>query len=734
MTKNVPPVPDPPQIPATRSLHGDSVADPFAWMTDPHDPRLLAHLRAENAYTDGRTSHLEPLRAEISRELSALDVGRLPALPARSGDWWYITRFETAPDGRRLPCVTRVHDSEDFPRDGNGLPLLEAADRLPGEHLLVGACDGTGPLGELSISPRQDLLARAVDHDRDERSTLEVIEISTGTVIDAAVTDAGPGFAFSSDQQWLFYARTDESGRRFQVCRHRIGTDAGEDQVVLDTSDTLTAVTLQVSRDRSTLVIRTSSRTVAGVWLVDLARPLDSPREVLQRWDDVVAEHAGDRLLIIHKDDAGRDAVSELALDACPPPQRSTPALTGEVPRIAAAPATAPRTPTPPNWSLLLQAEDREQFVDLEAFAGFAALTLRIGGRCAVRVIPRRADGSFDTAAAVDLGPASEIGTVQLDVNPCWDQTAVRYLHGSLVAPTVIAQYDVLTGEDTELFRPQLPQYDPALYVEQRIWADAPDGTRIPISLISHRGVQADGTNPGYLYGYGAHGVPIDMRFQPASVVALNRGVVIAVAHVRGGGELGRDWQEQAMSTRKGTSFTDFLACADHLVATGWVAQDRLCAGGDGAGGLLVGAAINQSPDRFRAVSVSVPTVDPLTTLLDPETTMTVDEWAEWGDPVENPEVYRCIASYAPYENIRAARYPAVLARTSVLSEGAPFQESVRWIARLRASVTSDPVERPILLRCAMDQPGDTACRRDRLPGVEEIAWLLEQSGATALL
>lgn len=734
MTENVPPVPHPQQVSTTRELHGRSDRDPFAWMLDPQGTELRAHLQEENAYTEARLAPLEELRQQLAAELARLDPGELPALPVLLDGWWYITRFATSPDGREQPYLTRVRDRGDLPRDANGLPLLEPGRKTEGEQVLLGSRHGPTALGEFIASPGQDLLARAIDDAGDGRATLEVIDVTTMKVVDAAVTDAGVGFAFSRDQEWLFYNRVNESGRQFEVRRHRIGTPAEQDQVVLGTPDELTAVATQLSRDASTLLIRTYSRTIAGVWLLDLADPLSPPQQVLRRGDDVVAEHAGDRLLVIHQDEAGRDALSEVALDACPeagatPSADAPPAGT---PSADAASDSPPPSTLPQDWTPVLRAGETEQFLAVEAFAGFAALTLRTDGRFAVRVIPRAADGSFTGSAAVDLGSGSDIETVQLDANPDWNQRSVRYRYGSTTNPTAIAAYEVATGEVAVLFQPQLEGYDPSRYVEQRIWADAPDGTRIPISLISHRDVTPDGTNPGYLYGYGTYGVTVDMRFQSVSVPALDRGVVIAVPHVRGGGEMGRPWQEQAMRLEKKTSFTDFLACADHLFATGWVAPDRLTAGGDGAGGLLVGASMNMAPDRFRAVAVRVPAVDLLSTLLNPETMLTVDQWAEWGDPVGDAEAFRYISSYSPYENIQAAPYPAVFVRTSVLNDRVPFQEAARWVARLRETVTSDPVERPILLHCALDQSGDTACRRDQLHGINEIAWLLDQVGATA--
>ena len=274
--------------------------------------------------------------------------------------------------------------------------------------------------------------------------------------------------------------------------------------------------------------------------------------------------------------------------------------------------------------------------------------------------------------------------------------------------------------------------YDPAAYEQRREWATAPDGTRVPISLVYRRGAQPDGTAPGLLYGYGAYEITYDPYFSVARLSLLDRGFVYAMAHVRGGGEMGRRWYDEGKMDRKVNTFTDFIACADHLVETGWVAPDRLVAEGGSAGGLLIGAVVNMAPERFRVVHAAVPFVDALTTILDPTLPLTVPEWEEWGNPLHDEEVYRYMRSYTPYENVTAAQYPAILATTSLNDTRVHYVEPAKWVARLRDTVTNDEVERPILLRTEMVAGhGGRSGRYDAWKQYAwELAFLMDQVGA----
>ena len=703
MTSQHPDAPSPERRPTERIHHGDVVVDPYEWMRDKTDPEVIAHLESENAYADARTAHLGALRQRLVEEFVGHTQETDLSVPVRRGDWWYITRTTAGDD---YPRFTRVADA-------GAMPQVEPGVMLAGEQVLLDAqAEAAGhefySLGGLTLSPDHNLLAYAVDTAGDERFTLRVLDLSAGEVLDESVAGTGYGIAFSTDQQWLFYARVDDAWRQHQVWRHRIGADPAEDVLVLEEGDERFMIGFERSRDETTLVIQSASTTTAEAWLLDLAAPESAPVPAGGRRDgvDYAVEHAGDRLLVVHNDGHTGFALAQAPLEA------------------------------PEQWEELLAAGEGERLLAVESFAGFVALELRAGGLASVRIIPRAADGSLRLDQAEDLTHGGELDTVELDANPNWDQQAVRYELTSLLTPPTVAEREVATGA-TEILRvTPVPRYDPSLYVERREWATAADGTAIPLSVVARKEVAADGTAPGYLYGYGSYEVSVAPSFVPTRLSLLDRGVVVAIAHVRGGGEMGRDWYDHGKLLEKKNSFSDFVAAAEHLGASGLVDPARLGAEGRSAGGLLMGAVANLAPERFRAIIAGVPFVDALTTILDPSLPLTVGEWEEWGDPLHDPSVYEYMKEYTPYENVQAVEYPAIFASTSLNDTRVFFVEPAKWVARLRETVTSDQSERPIVFRCEMvaGHGGRSGRYRKWEQRADELAWLLDQLGAIELL
>ncbi|WP_246956866.1 S9 family peptidase [Brachybacterium sp. Marseille-Q7125] len=711
MTAELPAAPTPVQRPTERTHHGDTVVDPYEWMRDKTDPEVIAHLEAENAYADARTAHLEGLREQLVKEFVGHTQETDLSVPVRRGDWWYITRTT---EGDDYPKFTRLPVQP--PSDDNTDPLppaLEPGVLLDGEEVILDAqAMASGQdffsLGGFRPSPQHDLLAYAVDVAGDERFALEIKDLGSGEVIDQAVTGAGYGLAFSPDQQWLFYTRVDEAWRQHQIWRHRIGSDAAEDVLVIEETDEKFTIGLAPSRDGSTLIIGAASTTTSEYWILDLTDPTGEPVSAGGRRQGVEydLDHAGDRLVIVHNDGNVGFALAEAPLD------------------------------DPAAWREVVAAAEGERFESVEAFAQAIVLELRTGGLASVRVFPRRADGSIDVGAAWDISHGGELDTVWADASPNWDQTRLRYQLTSLLTPPTVAEVPMAGGEPIILKRTEVPNFDPSLYVERREWATAADGTRIPLSVMHRKDVTADGTNPGYLYGYGSYEASMDPSFGATRLSLLDRGLVVAIAHIRGGGEMGRPWYEHGKLLQKKNTFTDFVDSARHLIDTGWVAPDRLSAEGRSAGGLLMGAITNLAPELFRAIIAGVPFVDALTTILDPSLPLTVGEWEEWGDPLHDPEVYAYMKEYSPYENIRAVEYPAIFASTSLNDTRVFFVEPAKWVARLRETVTSDQAERPIVFRCEMvaghgGRSGRYAKWEQR---ADELAWLLDQIGATELV
>ena len=688
-----------------REHHGDRVIDPFEWLRDKDDPEVIAHLEAENAYAEAMTSHLEPLRARIFDEIKSRTQEADLSVPAAYRGWWYYSRtFE----GMQYAAQCRVRMVE-----GRGRPQLEPGVTPEGEQVLLdGNVEAEGheffSLGAFEVSPEGSRIAYAVDIEGGERFALRVKDIETGEVIDDAVTEIGYGAVWSLDGQHLFYTRLDESWRPHQVWRHEVGTPTQRDTLVFEEPDERFWMGIGSSRDDAWVIIQVGSKLTSEVLLLDASAPLSEPTVVAPRRDGVEydVEPAGDRLLIVHNANHPDFELAQAPLDSRSHVQ----------------------------WSPLFEAVPSERVLGVEAFASHAVVSLRREGLTALRVIPRNLSLESGFGPAHDLAFDEPLYSVGTGNNPEYDSSAVQIEFESMVTPKTILDYDLVTGEYAVLkTQPVLGGYKATDYTQRRVWATASDGTEVPISLVHRRDVTADGTAPGLIYGYGAYEICIDPYFSVARLSLLDRGFVYAIAHVRGGGEMGRQWYDSGKMEHKMNTFTDFVACAEHLVSSGWIAPDRLVAEGGSAGGLLIGAVANLAPGRFRAIHAAVPFVDALTTILDPSLPLTVPEWEEWGDPLHNADIYRCMKGYTPYENIAAVDYPAILATTSLNDIRVYFVEPAKWVARLRETVTNDLAQRPILFKIEMVAGhGGKSGRYDAWKQYAwELAFLMDQVGVS---
>lgn len=671
------PAPAPPraeQRESTREHHGDVVVDPYEWLRDKEDPAVRAHLEAENAYAEAVTADLQPLRDAIFEEIRSRTQETDLSVPVASGPWWYYSRsFE----GSQYTVECRAPRVEGAPR-----PMPEPGSEVEGEQILLDAnAEAAGhdffALGALTVSPDHQRLAYAVDTEGDERFALRVKDLRTGDVIDTAVDEVGYGCVFSLDGQHLFYTRVDETWRPHQVWRHEVGTPTAADVLVHHEEDERFWMGVGSSRDDRWLMIGLGSKTTSEVRILDAADPTGEFRVVAPRCEGVEydVEPAGDRLLIVHNADSIDSDLAWAPLDATSADQ----------------------------WQTLMRAERGERFQGIDAFDDVAVLSLRRDGLTALRVLDRDPAQASGFAGHHDLQFDEPVYSVGLGDNPESASTRLQVVFESMVTPKTVYDYDVVSREFELLKRqPVLGDYDPTQYEQRREWATAADGTKVPLSLVYPAGTRPDGAHPGLLTAYGSYEISSDPYFSVARLSLLERGFVYAIAHVRGGGELGRAWYDEGKLATKKNTFTDFVSCAEHLVESGWVAPDRLVAEGGSAGGLLIGAAVNLAPARFRAVHAAVPFVDALTTILDPSLPLTVVEWEEWGNPLADPEVYGYMKSYSPYENVQHAAYPAVLATTSLNDTRVFFTEPAKWVARLREATTSDPAQRPVLLRTEM--------------------------------
>ncbi|HEX2772673.1 MAG TPA: S9 family peptidase [Micromonosporaceae bacterium] len=638
------------RVPRERTHHGDTVVDEYAWLAAKDDPETVAYLEAENRYTEAITVGQAQLRDRLFEETRRRTQETDLSVPTRKGGYWYYTRTV---EGQQygIHCRRRAAEGEtDPPLPADGAPL-------PGEEVLL---DGNAlaeghdffALGTFDVSPDGRWLAYSTDFSGDERFTLRVKDLQTGEVLADEVPNTFYGSAWSSDASVLFYLTVDEAWRPYRVWRHAIGTPAADDAVVYEEPDERFWVGVELTRSERFVLIDIHSKITSEVRLIPAGNPTGEPAVVAPRRQGVeyAVEHHGHRLLILHNDGAEDFALAYTSADA------------------------------PGDWTPLIEHSPGTRLESVDAFVNHLVVSLRKDGLTGVRVLP------VGSTEAYDIEFPEPIYSVGLDANPEYDTTWLRLHYSSLVTPDSVYDYDLVTRRLVLRKRkPVLGDFDPEAYEQHREWAVADDGTRVPISLVCRAGTPRDGSAPCVLYGYGSYEASMDPWFSIPRLSLLDRGVVFAVAHIRGGGEMGRRWYEDGKLLAKKNTFTDFVACARHLAKSGWTAADRLVARGGSAGGLLMGAVANLAPDAFAGIVAQVPFVDALNTILDPSLPLTVTEWEEWGNPLADPEVYAYMKSYTPYENVSAVDYPAILAVTSRNDTRVLYHEPAKWIARLRA-------------------------------------------------
>ncbi|HQR27320.1 MAG TPA: S9 family peptidase [Nocardioides sp.] len=694
--------------PVTTEVHGRVRVDEYDWLRDKDDPAVMAYLEAENAYTEERTSHLADLRARIFEEIKARTLETDLSVPTRNRRHWYYGRsFESREYG--ASCRVPIREEDDWTPPQPAEHCAPSQPALPGEEVLLDLnelAEGHEffSLGGSAVSPDERLLAFSVDTTGDERYTLRVKDLSTGRLLEDELTDVVGGATWSADSREFYYATVDATWRPDRVWRHRLGTLQAEDELVLHEPDG--RFWLGVGRTRSDrfLLLVAGSKTTTEYHCLDLHRPEEGFWLFCPRREGV--EYSLDHAVL-----AGQDVFVVLHN------------ATGADFEIG----TAPIAPTPvEQWDPLVPHDPAVRLEDVDAFATHLVVHQRSEGLTRLRVLELDETGvAADRLVELDR----EICTIGAGANPSFHQPTVRLGYTTLAVPASVYDYDV-RGRTLTLLRrtPVLGGFDPDDYEEHRLWATADDGEQVAISVVCRAGAPTGGPLPLLLYGYGAYEMSMDPYFSVPRLSLLDRGGAFAIAHVRGGGEMGRRWYDQGKQLSKKNSFSDFLACARHLVDTGWTAPDRLVAEGGSAGGLLVGAAVNLAPELFAGVAASVPFVDALTSMLDHTLPLTVTEYDEWGNPEGDPEVYDYLRSYSPYDNVAALDYPPILAETSLNDTRVLYVEPAKWVARLRATAVG---RRDFLLRTEMAAghggvSGRYNAWHDR---AFSLAWILERLG-----
>ena len=653
-----------------RVHHDDVFVDPYEWLRDKSDPEVIAYLEAENTYTDDATAYLEPLRQKIFDEIKSRTKETDLSVPTRRGEWWYYGRsFEGRQYG--VHCRCPVADPDDWTP-----PVFDEHTEIAGEQVLLDEnveADGHDffSLGAVSVSLDGHVLAYSVDVVGDERYTLRFKDLRSGELYPDVIAGIASGVTWAADNATVYYTTVDDAWRPDTVWRHRLGS-TDSDESVYHEPDERYWIAVGRTRSNAYVIIAAGSAVTSEIRYADAADPAATFTTVLPRRDGVEysVEHAvvggEDRFLILHNDGAVNFTLTEAPV-ADPSKQRT-----------------------------LIAARDDVRLEGVDAFADHLVVSYRREALPRIQLWPIAAGDGYGEPEEIHFD--SELTSSGLAGNPNWDAPKLRVAATSFVTPLRIYDIDLGSGERTLLReQPVLGDYRREDYVEHRDWAVADDGVRIPISLIYRAGI--DFPSPTVLYGYGAYESSEDPRFSVARLSLLDRGVVFAVAHVRGGGEMGRLWYERGKLLEKKNTFTDFIAVARHLVDTGRTRPQNLVALGGSAGGLLMGAVANLAPELFAGILAQVPFVDPLTTILDPALPLTVTEWDEWGNPLEDPDVYFYMKSYSPYENVEAKDYPAILAMTSLNDTRVFYVEPAKWVAALRHSKTD---AHPVLLKTQM--------------------------------
>jgi oligopeptidase B len=641
-----------------RSPHGDR-PDPYYWLRDDerHDPDVLAYLAAENAYYAQHSAPGKALEDEIYSEI----VGRLKqddsTVPYRKNGYWYYTRFEP---GQEHPIFARRRASLEAPEE-----IVLNANELSAGHDYY-------QIGELDVSPNGEWLAFCEDTIGRRQYTLRFKNLRSGEILGDKIDDVETDLAWANDNRTLLYVEKDpETLLGLYVKKHSVGTDRSQDSLVF--AQTNTTLYTGVSKSKSERFIFLSMEgTLTSEWhYADADDPaleftVFSPQEANHEYQ---IEHLGDRFIVRTNWQAQNFRVMEVPIGR-------------ERARDAWRDVVAPRDDT---------------FIeDFDVFAGYLALSVRSGGLRKIAIQPLGASAAAEFYIASD----EPTYTTAIATNPELESDTIRYAYSSLATPTTIYDFNMRTGEKMLLKRdPVLGGFDPSNYLTEFVFAPSRDGKRIPVSLIYRKGFVRNGTAPLLQYAYGSYGLSMDTWFSSSRFSLIDRGFVYAIAHIRGGQELGRAWYDSGRLLHKKNSFNDFIDVTRFLTAKGYAHEDKVFAMGGSAGGLLMGAIANMSPQDYRGIVAQVPFVDVVTTMLDDSIPLTTNEYDEWGNPLDRT-AYEYMLSYSPYDNVRAQAYPAMLITTGLWDSQVQYYEPAKWVAKLRALKTDDNV---LLLHTDMD-------------------------------
>ncbi|MGI8618343.1 MAG: S9 family peptidase [Gemmatimonadaceae bacterium] len=628
-------------VPKTDTLHGNVLTDNYFWLRRRENPEVIAYLQAENAYTDTMMAGTRELQERIYQEM----LGRIKqtdlSVPVRRGPYFYYTRTV---EGKQYPIYARKRGS------------LEAAEEIYLDQNVLAEGKGYLTLGVTTVSPDHRFLAFTVDTTGSEHFTLMVKDLATGEVLADRIPDVHFSVTWAADNKTLFYTKTDSAHRADRVIRHIVGTPAASDSVIFHEPNVLFNVGVSRTKDDEYVMVGVESFTSSEYWYVPARTPLMPFRVIERRRPDIEYSpiHHKGQFYITTNDGATNF-------------------------KVVVAPAS---NPSAANWRDYIAHSDTVLIDGLDAFSNHLVLYERSSGLRKIRV------RDLGTNSDHYIAFPEPVYTYNPSGNPEFDTNLLRFTYQSLVTPASVYDYDMNTRAlDLKKRTEVLGGYDPALYGTERTWARAADGKMVPVSLVYRKPFVRDGTRPMLLYSYGSYGSSTEPTFSSNNLSLVDRGVVYALAHIRGGQEMGRAWYDEGKMLNKKNTFTDFIAAAEHLVRERYTSADRLAIRGGSAGGLLMGAVVNMQPDLFRVVVADVPFVDVINTMLDASIPLTAQEWEQWGNPTVR-EHYEYMRTYSPYDNVERKAYPMMLVTTGLNDPRVAFWEPAKWVAKLRAMKT----------------------------------------------
>jgi oligopeptidase B len=663
---------------------GKTRVDNYYWLKERENPKVVEYLTAENEYLKAVMNPTEALQEKLYQEI----VGRIKqadlSVPYRDSGYYYYTRFE---EGKEYPIYCRKKGGLDAPEE----VMLNGNDMAEGQPFFS--------LMGLEVSPDNTLLAFAVDTASRRLYVQRFKNLATGEILADEIPNTLGMAAWSSDNKTVFYVRKDAvTLRPYRVMKHVLGTRDWEDQQVFRESDEAFNTSVYKSKSKKYIVIASESTLSTEYWILDSDRPDGQFKVVQPREPDLEyhVEHFRDKLYIRTNYQAKNFRLMEAPLDK----------------------------PAKENWVEIIPHRNDVLLEGFEIFNDFLVVEERKAGLSQIRAI-----GWKDKAEhSLDFGEATYAASI--GVNPEFDTDWLRYNYSSLTTPNSTYDYNLKTREKKLLKQQEvLGGFSPENYQAERLYATAADGVKIPISLVYRKGLERNGNNPLLEYGYGSYGASEDPYFDSSILSLLDRGFIYALVHIRGGSEMGRAWYEDGKLLKKKNTFTDFIACAEHLIAEKFTRPEKLFAAGASAGGLLMGAVVNMRPDLFRGVIAGVPYVDVITTMLDPSIPLTAQEFDEWGNP-NNKGYYEYMLSYSPYDNVEAKEYPAMLVTTGLHDSQVQYWEPAKWVAKLRSLKTD---KNRLLLRTNMDagHGGQSGRFRRHRETALEFAFLLDLTGIT---